>query len=357
MSEDVDRIFGNPDVPEVAVTFHQQNLGVHITAALQAELTAGNRQQAIPALPQLMWEPGYPFSAAIKIKSNHDLPEKRPHRPWIKGLNKRAPEERKPALRWNNVFPPTARTSNLEFEPKKLQWLVRSTSDLPVDGKASGSRVAVLDTGLLDHEADMIDFVGCDRKGPVTAPSDDLHGHGTAVAHAIRAVNSNADIRPIRVLNRRCEGHSYEVISALIWALFSGKYDLINASLSSPVSGSCDSALGRSIDYVLACGRETRGTLPVLVAAAGNNKDKPSGYPARLHGAIVALALDGNSQHAEYNSTPPPGSISAMAYGGEESDPLGDLTHLQIPNGPTGAEAKIWGTSFAAAAVSGAYLQ
>lgn len=203
------------------------------------------------------------------------------------------------------------------LEPEKLRQLIESVPDIPADSKAAGLRVAVLDTGLLDETASMVDFVGCDKEDPQTTAADDRHGHGTAVAHVIQAVNGNAEIHPLRVLNENCEGHSYEVLAGMIWAVFSGKYDLINGSLSSPVSGACDSAFGRSIDYLLAYGRNMWGRVPVLVAAAGNVEGEPSGYPARLHGAVVALALDKNAQHASYNSTPPPGSLNVAAYGEE----------------------------------------
>jgi hypothetical protein len=344
ISDDADRLFDNPKIPNIAVVYHQERMGIHITAALQAELTAGNTWREVPALPQLMWEPGYLFTTAAK--GVHPVPGEDNPRPKRDGWSEVLETWRSRTKKWQS-----------EFEPQKLKQLIESVPDIPVARRVAGSRVAVLDTGLLGGEANMIDFVGCDQRNPLTTASDDGHGHGTAVTHAIQAVNGEADVHPIRVLNEHCKGHSYEVISALIWALFSGKYDLINASLSSPVSGSCDSALGRSIDYLLAYGHNTWGKLPVLVAAAGNYKDEPSGYPARLHGAIVAFALDKNSQHAGYNSTPPPGSNTEAAYGGEESDPLGDLTRLRIKNGATGPNAKIWGTSFAAAAISGAYLQ
>ncbi|MGQ4386581.1 S8 family peptidase [Streptomyces sp. SAS_270] len=342
ISPDSERLFSNPKVPNIAVVHHEERMGIHITAALQAELTAGNPQRDI-LLPQLMWEPGYLFTTAGSGSQlpGEDTPPPEPHG-WRDALD----SWRRRVGRRIDVF-----------DPEKLRQLIESIPDIPPERRAKGSRVAVLDTGMLDENAAMVDFLGCDQKDPATTTADDGHGHGTAVAHAIKAVNEGADIHPIRVLNEKCKGHSYEVLAGMIWAVFSGKYDLINASLSSPVSGSCDSALGRSIDYLLAYGRHMWGRVPVLVAAAGNVKNEPSGYPARLHGAVVALALDKNAQQAGYNSTPPPGSFSVTAYGGGASDPLGDLSRLQIKNGPTGADAKIWGTSFAAAAVSGAYLQ
>ncbi|MER6162038.1 S8 family serine peptidase [Streptomyces sp. NPDC001868] len=342
ISRDAERQFDNEKIPNISVVHHQERMGIHITAALQAELTAGNSRQEIPALPQLMWESGYKFTAAAK--GSH-LPGEDPPPAEPDGYDAVLNTWRSLIGKRRDVF-----------EPGRLRQLVESVPDIPADSKAAGSRVAVLDTGLLHDTATMVDFVGCDKQDPQTTAADDRHGHGTAVAHAIRAVNGNAEIHPIRVLNENCEGHSYEVLAGMIWAIFSGKYDLINGSLSSPISGACDSAFGRSIDYLLAYGRSMWEKVPVLVAAAGNEKGVPSGYPARLHGAVVALALDKNSQHATYNSTPPPNSLTAAAYGGTKSDPLGDYTRLRIKNRRTGSGAKIWGTSFAAAAISGAYL-
>ncbi|MBZ9641576.1 S8/S53 family peptidase [Streptomyces sp. PSKA30] len=336
--------FMHRESPAIAVSHHQEGAGIQVTAALQAELMTGHYDRGIGPLPQLMWEPGFLFTGAAR--GVHPLPGR--------GDNPRQGDDR-----WNEAlrdFRHSALKRSRGFDPRKLSQLVRSVPIIPADQQATGGRVAVLDTGMLDVNGDMIDFINCHKNRPGSVKSDDWHGHGTAVAHVIKAVRGNATIHPIRVLNDKKVGHSYEVLPALIWALFSGLYDLINASLSSLVSGACDSSMGKSIDYLMEYCRANSKTFPILVAAAGNGAGVKSGYPARLRDVIVALALDHNNQPAAYNSVPPQGSITKWAYGGDESDPLGDLTYLHIPNGPTGPEAKLWGTSFATAAVSGAHL-
>ncbi|UKZ03740.1 S8 family serine peptidase (plasmid) [Streptomyces viridifaciens] len=148
-----------------------------------------------------------------------------------------------------------------------------------------------------------------------------------------------------------------ELPAGLMYAMWCGHYDLINASLTTAVSHACDATYGRSIDYLATYCRRNSGVMvpevPVLVAAAGNGSGNPSGYPARMRGAIVALATDLHSQAQPYNSTPPAQAITQYAYGGSATDPLGNLNPLTRV---TGAGASLWGTSLAAPVVSGAYL-
>ncbi|WP_267880651.1 MULTISPECIES: S8/S53 family peptidase [unclassified Streptomyces] len=238
------------------------------------------------------------------------------------------------------------------FDAGKLSDLVNSKPNIPSTKRAAGHRVAVLDTGVRGVVTDMVDFLDCDQHGVRVAAADDPHGHGTAVAKVIEAVEGSAIIHPLRVLNKDKVGQSYEVLAGLMHALWSGQYDLINASLSTQLSESCDTSMGRSIDYTVRyCTRAV--DTPVLVAAAGNGNGASSGYPARVPESVVALALDTQGALAPYNSTPPQGATTESAYGGSDSDSLGDLNPM---TGLTGPAASLWGTSFAAAVVSGAHL-
>ncbi|WP_181810980.1 S8/S53 family peptidase [Streptomyces ipomoeae] len=287
----------------IAVAYHHSGLGIAAAAQLQAEAMVEPEWGS-----QLLWEPGYEF------QSTHHADVGIPDHP---------------------------------FDESELALLVQSTPAVPAANRARGHRVAVLDTGLRDAHGDMLDFVRCDYAGIKTTPTADPHGHGTAVATVIKAVCGAADIHPIRVLNDKNRGKSYEVLAGLIYALWSGAYDLINASLTTDAAGPCATSLGRSIDFILRYCSE-KSSLPVLVAAAGNfGRTAMCGYPARLPQAVVALAQDHTGQRAEYNSTPPDWAFTQEAYGGSKARPLGHFNH---------PAASLWGTSFAAAAVSGAYL-
>ncbi|WP_326658867.1 S8/S53 family peptidase [Streptomyces canus] len=302
-----------------AIPHHHPGLGIPATAQLQAELMVGRGYPPIerfdypyyPWGPQLLWEPGFEFQATHQGSVNN------PDRP---------------------------------FDSVQLSELVGSAPTIPADRRAGGPRVAVLDTGVRGAGADMVDFINCAKQAVSTRPADDPHGHGSAVAQVIKAVQGGAEIHPIRVLNEDNIGQSYEVLAGLMYALWSGQYHLINASLTTKKLGACATSLGRSIDHTVRyCSAMVN--LPMLVAAAGNDGSGTlSGYPARVPEAVVALALDNTGGRAAYNSTPPPGAVTAEAYGGSDTSPLGSLTHS------TGSSISLWGTSFAAAVISGAYL-
>ncbi|MFF3400358.1 S8/S53 family peptidase [Streptomyces sp. NPDC002659] len=303
--------------PAIAVAYHPSGFGIPGTAQLQAELMLSEGPLPYYDRPpyaylgpnQLLWEPGYQF------QSTHQGDANIPDHP---------------------------------FDAAELDQLVRSAPTVPTGSRARGHRVAVLDTGVRAADHDMLDFIKCDNAGIRRTPAADPHGHGTAVATVIKAVQGNADIHPIRVLNEKNNGASYEVLAGLMYALWSGQYDLINASLTTNVSGPCATSVGRSIDYILRyC--SAMADLPVLVAAAGNfGSGTLCGYPARLPQAVVALARDHTGERATYNSTPLEGAVTEEAYGGSKTRPLGHLPHP--------ATTSLWGTSFAAGAVSGAYL-
>lgn len=57
ISRDAERLFSNPKVPNIAVVHHQQRMGIHITAALQAELTVGNSRRDITPFPSSCGSP------------------------------------------------------------------------------------------------------------------------------------------------------------------------------------------------------------------------------------------------------------------------------------------------------------
>jgi len=128
-------------------------------------------------------------------------------------------------------------------------------------------------------------------------------------------------------------------------------FDVVNASLETATSGSCETSLGRSLNYLLSMCRAHSGhRLPVLVAAAGNDPNAPSRYPAILPGAVVAVALDASGNRASFNTPPRGGATVQEAFGGTQTDPLGDITRPGEP------QEDLWGTSFAAGIVTGAYL-
>jgi hypothetical protein len=307
--------FLTPDSPAVAVVEHSVGMGLPLTTQLQVELMVGSHERGMAAMPQVICEPGYQFYGAQ-----------------------------------------AGRGGQFQFASGKLTQLTGSVPAIAT--KAAGLRVALLDSGLDPASApanstgnQMIDFVGSFYNGVGgPGPATDPHGHGTAMAKIIDAMQPQADIHPIRVLNDQNTAESHEVLAGLQYALFLGQFDCVLASLSSPTATKCATSLGKSVDWMVEYCRNQVKVLPPIIAAAGNETAKASGYPAKVPDAVVALAVDGNGNDANYNSTPPPNATVLKAYGGDNTDFLGNIVHSD------GTTTGFYGTSMAAAAIAGAYL-
>lgn len=181
--------------------------------------------------------------------------------------------------------------------------------------------VAVLDTGVNQHE----DLVGRVLPGYNSWDSstdvDDVSMHGTHVAGIIAAnsnnnlgiagVSANAVILPVKVLNDSGSGTTSSVANGLIWATDNGA-KVVNLSLG----GSTDSSVLRSaVDYA-----DARGVL--VIAAAGNQGvDSSTMYPAAYDNviAVAATAQDRSvasfSSRGTYVDVAAPGSAIASTTG------------------------------------------
>jgi hypothetical protein len=313
--EELAQKFRAPDSPAVAVVKHTSGVGLPFTTQLQVELMVGSHERGMSAMPGLVCEPGYQFYGAQP-----------------------------------------GRGGQFQFAAGKLAQL---TGSVPaIYNKAAGFKVALLDSGLDPASVptnsqgnQMVDFVDSllyGVRGP--GPTADPHGHGTAMAQIIDALQPQADIHPIRVLNDSNTAESHEVLAGLQYALFLGQFDCVLASLSSPAATICATSLGRSVEWMVEYCRNQAKVLPPIIAAAGNSNSNPSGYPAKVPDAVVALAVDGYGNDVNYNSTPPPNATILRAYGGDNTDALGDIVHID------GTTTRFYGTSMAAAAIAGAYL-
>lgn len=209
-----------------------------------------------------------------------------------------------------------------------------------VRGSATGSRVAVVDSGDILGKPQMSDFTG-GLAGYM--PAEDLVGHGTAVAEVIRQISPHADVSALRVVNAQ-RGTSYELLCAMTYALWSGMFDVVNVSLSTQASNTCMSVLGGSLDMILDICRSNGAQLPQIVAAAGNiTTGQEFGYPASLPGCTVVKAWDFKGELTSYNVPVPPTHQPVHATGGDAVHAFGTIID------GTGKTEPMYGTSFAAA--------
>jgi hypothetical protein len=223
--------------------------------------------------------------------------------------------------------------------------LSRVTVSAPAPAAGNQHRVAVIDTGDFGSGAAVTDFTASDEPQSVS-PTDD-NGHGSAVAELIRAHNPSAVTESLRVCSYGLAA-STEMYLALIYAMWpTGRFDVVNVSMSSQLVNKCETQLGLTISAVGEWCKQAGGGLgPPLVAAIGNSP-QCFGYPAAVDGAVVVEALDWSGSVASYNTPRPPGATTSQASGGEGTpgQSLGSYT-------VSGVTTEMVGSSFAAALVS-----
>lgn len=230
-----------------------------------------------------------------------------------------------PDVLLHTVKPPAGKGKPPKDDPppppqpdQTLPWGIdRIDADL-VSFDASGVSIAVIDTGIVDHEdlsvAGGINFVfsGRGRRRSVD-PSNwsDGNGHGTHVAGTAAAIDNGfgvvgvapgADLWAVRVLDSNGSGSLSDVIDGIYWAADNGM-DVVNMSLGIE-KGVLDQfpldkqALKDAVDFAYDSG-------VVIVAAAGNEGPGEDTviYPARFLSVIAVAATDPTDARAWFSST------------------------------------------------------
>ena len=188
-----------------------------------------------------------------------------------------------------------------------LEWL-GITGDNSTWG--AGVRVAVLDTGVLQHPAfqNLISAINL-----VDLPSDLslVNSHGTAVASLIAGVRSttpgvapSAEILSIRVANDLGQSDSFLLAQGIMAAVDAG-ISLINISMGSPGESAI---LRKAIEYA-----NERGVL--IFAPTGNNGIDQVYYPGASKGVITIGAVDAAGNHLNFSNTGNEVDVSAPGYG------------------------------------------
>ena len=212
----------------------------------------------------------------------------------------------------------------------------------------SGVRVAVVDTGLLEHDSldghvdtdDGYDFVDgdedpTDETDEVDDDDDEYvdedYGHGTFVASLVLAVAPDVEIVGYRVLNADGIGSTVDVAQGIMRAVHEGA-DVINLSVHVP---STATAILSAIEYAADQGVQ-------VVVSSGNTGNGSASSALPGSGTMTVTAVDEDDVLADFATygagvtLSAPGVDLSVAYPSEDPD------------------TAVWsGTSFSAALVSG----
>jgi subtilisin family serine protease len=162
----------------------------------------------------------------------------------------------------------------------------------------SGVKVAILDTGVLAHEAlggrsiAAMDLLSGEDAGAWT-------GHGTAVAGLIASGSAFApgiapavDLLSIRVLDGQGRGDVFTLAQGIIEAVDRGAA-IINMSLGSYGQ---NAILSQAVQYAHAAG-------VLMVASSGNDGQDGATWPAAYPEVIGVAAVDASGTHAPFSNS------------------------------------------------------
>lgn len=213
---------------------------------------------------------------------------------------------------------PVAKISSIKNNPKvtlveedaeafalaqSTPWGISKIGADQVAYKGTGTRVAVVDTGIQSGHPDLKPVVlGLNATNPGKTAEDD-NGHGTHVAGTIGARNNDvgvvgvapeAVLVAVKVLNKQGSGFYSWIIAGLDWASdpTKGNAKVINLSLGgSSGSTALHDAIKRSVNNGV-----------VVCAAAGNSNTTSPSYPAFYPETIAVAASDSNDNRAYFSN-------------------------------------------------------
>lgn len=202
----------------------------------------------------------------------------------------------------NYVFKSFATPNDTQYSEQWALPRVSAPAGWDVTKGSDQIKVAVLDTGVdLDHPDLTSRLVpGEDFTQNDSSPTDD-NGHGTHIAGIIGATTDNSEgvagitwntkIMPIKVLNSRGEGTSWDVSLGIYYAVDNGA-SIINSSFGSHIYSQ---ALAEAVQYAYEHRR-------LVVAAAGNDGTTSLNYPAGNDHVLGVGASDSQDRRASFSN-------------------------------------------------------
>ena len=246
-----------------------------------------------------------------------------------------------------------------------------------------GVTVAVLDTGIDDHDPSLVRSVvaehcfvppdGCpdgtaEQDGPGSAQDD--HGHGTAIADVIAGTGSDgpvgvapdASLVVVKVADRNGRTSAQQIVAGLDWvAQHHPEVKVVNVSLGSDIllSGDCSTLTSTFRAYADAVD-ELRAQGATVFASSGNGGSRASlTAPACIHDAVAVGAVYSRG-FGKYTApfvcvdkTTAADQVGCWSDGGTELDLLAAGGPIDVADLGSG-DSLLAGTSFASAQAAGA---
>ncbi len=167
----------------------------------------------------------------------------------------------------------------------------------------AGTSVAVMDTGIDDHEyLDITYHENFTDEGP-----GDSHGHGTHVAGVVglnhsqyKGVSEGVELYDLKVLNEEGVGNSSDIMEALDHAI-DNDVDVVNMSFGAEVD-ECDGTdvLSRAIDNAM-----QYGTISVVSAGNSGPEERSINLPGCAENAVTIGSVDSQSSLSDFSSRGP----------------------------------------------------
>ncbi|WP_158845784.1 S8 family peptidase [Saccharothrix deserti] len=222
----------------------------------------------------------------------------------------------------------------------------------------SGTKVAVLDTGIDDTHPDLAGSVVEARNFSDSDTTDDRLGHGTHVAATITGSGRYQGVAPDsallvgKVLGDHGGGRESDIIAGMEWAVYAGA-DVVNLSLGSPRTSDGSDPMSQAVNRLT----EQSGALFVVAAGNSGPDDQTIGSPAAADAALTVGAVDRSDNLAGFSSRGPRRQDNAIKP--DITAPGVDIVAARAKNGTMGTPAgdghvALSGTSMATPHVAGA---
>lgn len=223
----------------------------------------------------------------------------------------------------------------------KQQWgltKIQAPQAWNITHSANSIKIAILDSGIDSSHIDLASKVVDKLNFTDSTTTEDIYGHGTAVAGiaaaatnnstGVSGVGYNASLMNVKVIGDNGAGSYSWIIQGIIWSADNGA-NVINLSMGGDVDSP---SLKQAVDYAWSKG-------VVIVVAAGNSGNSKPSYPAYYDNCIAVAATDQNDHLYSFSNY---GSWVDVAAPGS--------AFSTIPGNSYGSRA---GTSMASPLVSG----